>query len=324
MRCYRIGTHFVRRLMILFVIVPLCATAHAETGKLIIFGDSLSDSGNYFVETGEFVTAPFEPVPSAPYAIRGHHFSNGRTWIERLAGYLHQSTSAKPASWAPGHFTNYAFGRSRARPEAQTFPLFDLGSQVNLFYADFGGQGPTDATYVVWSGTNDVRDALGALAVDPSGATSVAIVGAAVTSIANNIIALNGAGAEKFLVLNVPNLAITPGVRALGAQNPQIPIVAEQLSIAFNQGLSQALDGLEALLQIEILRLDTFTLLNEIVADPDSAGLSNVTEACLTFGTVIDAVCARPNQYLFWDAAHPTTAGHAVLAGAAGKVLEAN
>ena len=84
------------------------------------------------------------------------------------------------------------------------------------------------------------------------------------------------------------------------------------------------LDGLEGLLPgIQIRRLDTFSLLNALVADPESAGLENVTDACLTFGVVGRAICKRPNRHLFWDAAHPTAAGHGAVADAAAQVLSA-
>jgi outer membrane lipase/esterase len=219
-------------------------------------------------------------------------------------------------------FTNYSVGRARARANAPVFPFFDLSAQVNAFFADFGGNAPSDAAYVIWIGSNDARDALAALQTDPSGATSFGIIQDAIMSIGNNITALYGAGARKFLVLSAPNLAITPAVIALGAQDPQIPIVAEQLSMAFNGGLSDTLDFLEGLLPgINFLRLDTFALLNSIVADPDSAGFEQVTTPCLAFGVVAHPICNRPNRRLFWDAAHPTTAGHATLADAAEHLL---
>ena len=99
-------------------------------------------------------------------------------------------------------------------------------------------------------------------------------------------------------------------------------MVAEQLSVTFNDGLLSTLLGLEGFLSdVQILHLDTFSLLNEVVADPQSVGLSNVTDTCLQFGVVTHAVCRHPNQFLFWDAIHPTTAGHAVLAEEATRIM---
>jgi phospholipase/lecithinase/hemolysin len=301
-------TRMDRALLSCAIVVLLFSTPGIAAGReLVIFGDSLSDPGNYFAETGEFVQAPYEPVPGAPYTIGGFHFSNGRTWIEQLASELHTPRSAGPAVRSPGVFTNYAFGRARARVGA-TYPLFDLSWQVE--------------TYVIWFGGNDVRDALAALAEDPSGATSGAIIQAALGAIADNIVELHSAGARSFLVLNAPNIGVLPAVRALGVGNPAIPVIAEQLSVVFNAGLTSTLDSLQVVLPAaDFVRLDTFSLINDIIADPEGSGLTDVNEPCLTFGVVAGAVCALPNGHLFWDGAHPTNSGHGLVADAALEAL---
>ena len=53
------------------------------------------------------------------------------------------------------------------------------------------------------------------------------------------------------------------------------------------------------------------------MADPAAAGLTNVSDPCLTFGVGSAAVCATPQRYLFWDGIHPTATGHAVISDAA-------
>ena len=55
---------------------------------------------------------------------------------------------------------------------------------------------------------------------------------------------------------------------------------------------------------------DTFTLLDQIESDPGKFGFMNVKDPCLS-GT---SVCSNPDQYLFWDGVHPTTAADAFLA----------
>jgi phospholipase/lecithinase/hemolysin len=50
-------------------------------------------------------------------------------------------------------------------------------------------------------------------------------------------------------------------------------------------------------------------------------GLTNVEDACLTFGVVRNPFCQTPNRYLFWDGIHPTRAGHAILADTAARAL---
>ena len=300
-----------------FVLPVSPATAQALE-QLVVFGDSLSDPGNHFIAFGQTSRAPFEEVPDFPYAIGGHHFSNGRTWVEQLAHDLHMPASAKPALRAPGVFTNYAVGRARARAGAPAFPYYDLGTQVGLFLVDFGGHAPGDALYVIWIGADDLGDALNALVSDPSGATSVGIIQAAIGAVAGNIYGLWSVGARAFLIPGLPDLAITPAVRALG---PGAEFAATQLAVAYNGGLDLALASLQGLPQIQFVRLDVGALFTEVLAAPEAAGFTNVEDACLTFAVIKNAICEKPNRYLFWDGIHPTRAGHGVLADAARAAL---
>ena len=295
-------------------------SAH-QNWRLFFFGDSLSDSGNHFIAFREISQRPFEPIPDAPYAVGGMHFSNGATWAEQLAGMLHSPKSGMPALLAGGQFTNYAVGRARARPGAPVFPDFDLATQTARFRGDFHGVAPPEATYAIWIGANDLSDALNAFASDPTGATSQAIVGQALGSVATNIQSLWLSGARTFLVLNIPNLALTPAVRAAG---PAAEAGAAFLTNAYNTALDQALDGLGRLPGIRFLRLDIDALLTSIVNEPAAFGLTNAADACLTFGVVRDPFCRTPNRYLFWDGTHPTRAGHAIVADAAARALTAD
>jgi outer membrane lipase/esterase len=300
---------------------PLGASAEGqpEFEKVVVFGDSLSDPGNVFVSTGQYAVRPFAPIPSAPYVIGGLHFTNGSTWAERLSLQLASLSGAGPALRAPWFFTNFAFGGARARAGAPSASP-DLGAQVAMHFANAGGMADADALYVIWFGANDVRDALEALAVDPTGAQSFGIVQAAITAVANNVVTLWSAGARTFLVPNVPNLASTP---AVAAQPAPVRGAAAQLSAAYNAALGQALAGLEAqLTATRIERVDVFALLNAVLAAPSAYGLANTTEPCLRFGVVVDAICADPRRHMFWDAIHPTAAVHAILARHAAAVLE--
>ena len=309
------------RVLILLALVSLvfAPTAFAgDVGGLVFFGDSLSDPGNYFIAFGTVSRAPFEPIPDAPYAIGGHHFSNGATWAEQLTQELRRPASGEPALKLPGINTNYAVGRARARAGAPAFALYDLSTQVNRFLSDFGGHASPDNVYVLWIGANDLSDALSALATDPTGATSIGIIEEAIGTVAGNIQTLWAAGARTLLVPNLPDLAITPAVRALG---PDAQAAASQLTSAYNGALEQALQALQALPQIRFVRLDIAALLADVLRDPGDFALANVEDSCLTFGVVRGAVCERPDRYLFWDGEHPTGAGHRIIANAAFHAL---
>lgn len=285
--------------------------ASPQFAEVVVFGDSLSDPGNVFASTGQYSIRPFAPIPSAPYVIGGFHFTNGETWVERLSRRLHSPSGSGPAVRAPQRYTNFAFGGARARAGAASASP-DLGAQVAMYFGSKGGVASADALHVIWFGSNDVRDALQALAIDPSGATSVSILQAAIAAIGQNLGVLWSAGARTFLVPNVPNVALTP---AVASQPAAIRAAAQQFSAAYDAGLALLLGGLQAQLpDVRIVSVDVAALLENTMAAPSLYGLENVAEPCLQFGVVVDAICSAPRRYLFWDAIHPTVTVHEILA----------
>ena len=316
--------HALRRVAlavaVFVLLIPASELSATHSLRIFFFGDSLSDSGNHFAAFRQVSTRPFDMVPDAPYAVGGLHFSNGPTWAEQVSYSLRSPLSGLPSLVAGGVFTNYAVGQARARALAPTFPYYDLVTQVTGYRTDFPLGPPANARFAIWIGSNDLKDALSASATDPSGATSIAIIQAAIGATAASIQALWQTGARDFLVLNMPNLALTPAVRAAG---PTAQGAAVIFTNAYNNGLTQALNALSALPGIRVRRLDANGVLTGIVADPVAAGMTNVEASCLTFGVIQNPFCRKPNDYLFWDGIHPTMAGHAILAAAAKAALMA-
>jgi len=270
-----------RSLLLCSIVLSLVsAVQHASAGqftKLVVFGDSLSDTGNVYA-----VTAGAVP-PSPPYY--AGRFSNGPVWAEYLAAALDL-----PA-------VNYAYGGA----QTDRGNLFDgfagidfpgLADEVAGFTAQPGGADP-DALYIVWAGANDFRAAL-ARGTTPN---ILAIIG----NILNAVGALCFAGAQHVVAPNLPELGLTPEGRASG-----VGPLATLLSETFNTYLEAAL----ATHAPNTVRIDVFRLMNQTVNDPSEYGFTNVTSKCLTGA----GVCAAPEEYLFWDHVHPTTHGHAVLA----------
>jgi phospholipase/lecithinase/hemolysin len=281
--------------------------AQGTPQDVTVFGDSLSDPGNVFALTGTVSQTPYAVIPSAPYAIGGHYFSNGRTWIEQRPKANVNAQSSGPAYQVGGVFTNYAVGGARART---TSGGIDLTLQVQDYLADFGGARQA-ATHVIFIGGNDIRDALSA-GGDP------AIIGAAVTAVATNIQTLYIAGARRFVVVNGPDLGLVPAVRMYG---PAVQAGATALSAGYNAGLATVVTALSGLPGINIVSVDLFGALNSMVANPGAYGLTNVTDMCITPGVKGNAQCESPSDYLFWDGIHPTSAGHAILAAQIGAAL---
>ena len=167
-------------LAILALTSPGVSKADNNFSQIYIFGDSLSDPGNVFALTGLIAKAPYDPIPSAPYAIGGHQFSNGKTWAQRFAQKMKLVEGGKPALEAPGVNGNYAFGGARARNSGDSPPA---ATQVGLFQFHYAGSADPEALYVVQFGGNDLRDALDAFLTDPTGTTSDGILMDAVVSI---------------------------------------------------------------------------------------------------------------------------------------------
>lgn len=301
-----------------FLTLAFSAGVYAETGldRVYIFGDSLADAGNVYALTGETSKAPYALIPSYPYAIGGHHFSNGKTWAEKFAQSVDDNSGGKASRDAPGKNGNYAHGGARARAGSGS-PVPSSIEQVWMFLGDYGTARP-DALYVLEFGGNDLRDALVAGQSDPGAVAPV--LQAAIGGLAQSIQTLYFAGARNFLVANAPNIEHAPAVQLLGA-GP----VAGFLVGLYNGGLEGALQQLEgALPGITIHRLNMATLIDEVVANPAAFGISNVTSPCLNFMVESGAKCDDPEKYFFWDGLHPTAAGHRILAQRAIESIGSN
>jgi len=104
-----------------------CTPAAAYT-SLFAFGDSLSDAGNLFSESGG-------KIPLAYYA--GGHFSNGPTWVEDLSIKLGLGPMKPFLTSTDG--TNYAFGGAQTgitdiNPFDPSSPFhIDLPDQISAF-----------------------------------------------------------------------------------------------------------------------------------------------------------------------------------------------
>jgi phospholipase/lecithinase/hemolysin len=315
------STRFIARLLVSCVALlagaAVSASAQPPAEKLVVFGTSLSDPGNAFALAGgtntppDYLVDPLFLTPSVPYARGGHHFTNGPTWIEQLARTLRANVNAEPAfKGANPRAMNFAIGTTRAREDGIN-P--SLALQVNTFLQATGGVASPNALHVIEMGSNDVRDALTA------GVGAQAVLLSALDAIRTNVMTLYAAGARRFLIWNVPNVALTPAIRVLNS--PVVSGGALQLTNLFNQGVDGQIMFLRATLPgIDIVKLDVFQLLNTAVANPAAFGFTNVVTPCIT-PSEPPFFCRKPDEYLFWDGIHPTTTMHGFVAQFAALAL---
>lgn len=283
-------------------------------------------------------------VPDGPYAGGALQHSNGATWIEQFARPLDLGDAVRPSLRNPGEATNDAYGGARARDGSPEAGLVELGclednnnrhltEQVNAFISEPNQDASGDALYALFIGGNDVADAVRALGCDQTGAISVqAIIGGALTSVRDNIIALYTQGARKFVVLNSPDLGLTPAFTP-----PLNSELASFFGSCFSQlynfgtlggspisphcpfpggipGLVHVLAGLQSSLPgIEITSVDIYSKFVQLVTAPSGNEPQNVTETCVT-PEIPPYACGDADNHVFWDGIHPTKVTHGLIA----------
>lgn len=290
--------------------------------QVIVFGDSLSDTGNVAHRVGD-VTAGQIEYPSGSYNYSNGRFTNSTdtdpparnytgVWHEQLAR-LFLNLPAAQNSLDGG--LNYAFGGATLENGTQTrsvegspvtITIDNIGKQIDDFLANRTVD--PNALYIVWGGGNDLFN-------DPSAAN----VSATASRASVQITRLANAGARYFLVPNVPPLGTIP--RYIGDESTIQSLDIAALS--YREQLDSTLDATIASLaaqnvNITIYRLDAWRSALEIYTDPNAFGFINVSNS------VQGRSEFNPDQFLYWDDVHPTTAGHyqtaksayAALAGA--------
>ncbi len=286
------------------------ALAQSPFSKTVFFGDSLTDTGYY-----RPVLVQLDPSAS----IVGRFTTNpGWVWSDYLADYY--GTNAVPnGNGQTGD--NYAAGGARVGVD-NTNPLNpmlpatpSLKTQLNAYLTANGGKADANALYTVWGGAND-------LFAVAAGAPAQATIGAAVADQVGMVATLEGAGAQYVMVPNLPDIGLTPSSRAGGAvAMAQGTALAKAYNDALFGGLKQA--------GLQVIPVDTFSILQEIVANPGSYGFSNVSDmACtsassLTCSPLSYASPGAADAYVFADGVHPTTAAHRILGQYAISILEA-
>lgn len=273
--------------------------------SVYVFGDSLSDAGSNpsaVLSLYKLLGNNCDPYHPCPPYFDGR-YSNGPVASEYLAN------TVLPGGANPANFHSFAvsgattgignFGDGGTASTPGFFGLPGFAQQIALYQGLSGGVADPGALYFVWGGANDF------LTLD-SPIT-------AAQNIAGYVASLAADGAKHILVPNLPDLGLTPFVQGAGL----VP-EAHGFSVGFNTVLAAQLGSLGALFPgTDIIQFDTFTFLNDVVANPAAYGFTDSGTACLP--SLLDPVCANPDGHVFWDVFHPSTHADAVIAAAFAK-----
>ena len=270
--------------------------------NLIVFGDSLSDTGNVFNATGGL-------IPPSPLYDDGR-FSNGDLLVDAIAESLELPENESFQSGG----NNYAFGAAQTGegtseygfllPEPIDVP--NIGQQIDLYLAD---RTPTQTDlFYVYGGTNDF---ISSVLEEGTLPTAETIVG----NITTHITELAEAGAQNFVVPNLPSLGDIP----LFNGQPEATTILNGVTEEFNQLLDTELDAIASELNVEIIEPDIYSIATEIQNNPADFGLSNTTDA---FFARIDPISdptnlsltGNPEEFFFWDIFHPTATATEIIA----------
>ena len=147
-------------------------------------------------------------------------FSNGPVWVEYLsdAGHLNAPLLDVAFGGATTGYDNPAAGN----------PVTGLNWQVDYYLANFSAMVGPDTLVTIWAGANDL------------------FLGRSYTGAASNVelavLKLASAGFQNFLVMNLPNIGLTPALRGTPAE-----VGAMLWSRAFNDELAAGLALSQAL-----------------------------------------------------------------------------
>lgn len=286
--------------------------------KIVVFGDSFSDTGNLKSLTGGALP------PSPPYNTDGR-FTNGLTWIDHLADFMNMNRPM-PAYAPESAGTNFAIaGASSGNEETTTWipaltkasitlPSKGLRAQIEDFLLqDEEDKCSPEFLFVIWVGAVD-------LLMLNKGPEYEDVI----KNIRKGIKSLISGGATKLLVLNLPQLAKTPAAVGKFTSlfiSDTIPSGLADSVNRFNEGLKEMLEVIGASNDdVKITCANILPLFNKAAKKPSDFGLDTSKDIGKPRLNEKKLFVKGKLQYrneedtLWFDGVHPTTVFHKILA----------
>jgi phospholipase/lecithinase/hemolysin len=250
---------------------------------LVVFGDSLSDNGNSLAAAGR---------PQPPYYYG--RWTNGLNWADFFSYYSRVNQDFLPVTaFLQNRGTNFAVAGSDS---------LALAGQIGSYLGDVGGRASPNDLFVIWIGANDFSQGISAKVT--------------VSGIEAGIVSLWKAGARNFIVINLPDISLTPDVKNEGTKTD---IAAKQFVYMVNTALQAQIPFYRSFLGVAVLLIDVNTpftqLVNTRTWTVKGLGTVNfVNSSGFAYNPRSGALAQNPNGFVFWDGFHPTAAVH-YLAG---------
>lgn len=252
--------------------------------ELVVFGDSLSDTGALLSQS-----LGVAPNPDGYFAGR---FSNGPNWVDYVADALGVASD------------DHAYGGASTHGDPSAIPKpFDAA--VSEYLECTPDELASTSVFALWIGHNDYYGG----ASDPP-----AIAAATLAAVE----ALAARGAQRFLIPELLPLTGTP--RPVEESESGIDgSTADAHIAAHNEELSAGIEQLRAELHMQIGRARPADMRKRILEQPSLLGIENTSDACFT-GDVYwltggsGDICDAPDLHFHWDGIHPATRVHCAYA----------
>ncbi|PON60548.1 Lipase [Parasponia andersonii] len=312
-----------------------------QVPAMFVFGDSLVDNGNNNY-LSSLAKANYYPYGCDFNGGPSGRFTNGRTIVDMLGALLglpYLPAFADPTAVGNRILggVNYASAAGGILDETgQNFgQRFSLSQQVVNFETNLDElrrmmSGANLTQYLAKSvvilvfGSNDYINNYLLPTSSYSSYTPRDYANLLLNRYARQIVALHSVGLRKFLLAGIGPLGCIPNQRASGRAPPGRCVDSvNQMLGNFNEGLKSLVDQLNARYQGAIfLYGNTYAVFGDILNNPATYGFKVIDTACCGIGRNQGQItclpfavpCANRNDYLFWDAFHPTEAANAILA----------
>lgn len=282
----------MRLAVLAFALLAASAAQAREYSRLVVFGDSYSDSGashaisNRLVEEG----VPGAELVPGPQFWEGR-WSNGPTAVEVLASHLNLELENHAVGGALS-------GEGNANPALDTFSDTGMLGQIRTFMKGHEHLDP-EALYVLYASANDFL-------VVPSWPSEQTVRSAADRAVANQLQAideLERKGATHVLLVGPIDLSRIPMVIQAGHAQ-EAALFRDRVNGALNRALEERGDR-------TILYFDSVAFSVPIMASPGRYGFNNVTQACIGRTPAGEnVICRQPDTHYFYDEVHPTARVH--------------
>ncbi|XP_015170295.1 GDSL esterase/lipase 6-like [Solanum tuberosum] len=296
--------------------------------SIFIFGDSIIDAGNNQFKNNCSVQANFTPYGSNFFHHPTGRFTNGRTVTDFICEFIgipmqkpvlelvngnwknYPSNGINFASGGSGvlQTTNQDLGVTPIQDQLQQFKTLVQQNKINKKQIQ-------ESLFIFTSGSNDIFTYFNPFNVPKL--TLNAYVQAMLTQMSKFVDQICKLGARRIALISLGPVGCIPARALL----PSAPI--DKCYGKMNRMVKNYNVGLENLVKrIPIKYPSSFAVYGAVYktvqnfrANPQSYGFSDVTNACCGDGTLGGALqcgkegyklCAKPNEYLFWDYFHPS------------------